>query len=47
MAGLQSNVYRSDAIYRAMRRYGKFPETVFRGEAADVATLRARIEAQP
>ena len=44
LAGLGLNLYQSDAIYKAMSRDAKYPETLFQGSPETLAALRARIE---
>ncbi len=43
LAGLGLNLYRSDAIYKAMIRESKYPDSLFVGSEATLSALRARI----
>jgi spermidine synthase len=45
LAGLGLNLYRSDAIYKAMIRQSKYPENLFVGSPGTLTALRARIGA--
>jgi spermidine synthase len=45
LAGLGLNLYRSDAIYKAMIRQSKYPEGLFTGSPETLKALRARIGA--
>jgi spermidine synthase len=45
LAGLGLNLYRSDAIYKAMIRESKYPEGLFVGSPETLMALRARIGA--
>jgi spermidine synthase len=45
LAGLGLNLYRSDAIYKAMIRESKYPEGLFTGSPETLSALRARIGA--
>jgi spermidine synthase len=44
LAGLGLNLYQSDAIYKALSRDAKYPETLFQGSPETLAALRSRIE---
>jgi spermidine synthase len=44
LAGLGLNLYQSDAIYRAMIRDVKYPETLFEGSPETLAALRRKID---
>ena len=43
LAGLGLNLYRSDAIYKAMIRDSKYPEGLFVGSPETLSALRARV----
>jgi spermidine synthase len=45
LAGLGLNLYRSDAIYKAMIRQSKYPDNLFTGSPETLSALRARIGA--
>jgi spermidine synthase len=45
LAGLGLNLYRSDAIYKAMIRESKYPDNLFTGSPETLNALRARIGA--
>jgi spermidine synthase len=45
LAGLGLNLYRSDAIYKAMIKQSKYPENLFVGSPETLTALRARIGA--
>src|SRR5688572_24158350 len=45
LAGLGLNLYRSDAIYKAMIKESKYPEGLFVGSPETLSALRARIGA--
>jgi spermidine synthase len=45
LAGLGLNLYRSDAIYKAMIRQSKYPEALFVGSPETLTALKARIGA--
>ena len=45
LAGLGLNLYKSDAIYKAMIRDSRYPENLFEGSPETLRTLRAKIEA--
>ena len=44
LAGLGLNLYRSDAIYRAMIRDVQYPEELFEGSEATLKALRNKID---
>jgi spermidine synthase len=45
LAGLGLNLYRSDAIYKAMIREVKYPEELFEGSDETLKALRAKVQA--
>jgi spermidine synthase len=45
LAGLGLNLYRSDAIYKAMTREVKYPEELFEGSDETLKALRAKVQA--
>jgi len=45
LAGLGLNLYKSDAIYKAMSRESKYPDELFSGSPASIEALKARINA--
>jgi spermidine synthase len=45
LAGLGLNLYRSDAIYKAMSRESKYPDELFAGSPGVLEALKARINA--
>jgi spermidine synthase len=45
LAGLGLNLYKSDAIYKAMSRESKYPDELFAGSPAAIEALKARINA--
>jgi len=45
LAGLGLNLYRSDAIYKAMIREAKYPDDLFEGSPETLTALRGKIDA--
>jgi spermidine synthase len=45
LAGLGLNLYRADAIYKAMIKDSRYPDDLFEGSSDTLAQLRARIDA--